>query len=161
MGSSANQSVAAKPVSRANPSNPPQTETFSFYPGVNSPFGDLSTLLTPPPPPPPPPTLKQPIGLQDTIHQNPPPVSQVVLLGNESWTHNNIGAHSSRIPSWALELSNNDATNNISSHNSTAFFSNQDVDLRLFLLQYLVVHFFLIFSFAFLEEEKGLLIIAT
>lgn len=112
-----------------------QTDPFPFYPRANGPFGDLSSLLVappPPPPPPPPPKSKQATVLNNTLTRtNPTTNPQVGLIAKESWgqgsaNHNNLP---STIPPWALEVTNND-NNQISSHHSVAFFSNQDVDLR-------------------------------
>ena len=122
---------------RTSKNIPAQTDPFPFYPRANGPFGDLSSLLVapPPPPPPPPPTLKSGTVLNDSMTRiNPTTLPQVGVLDTESWGQSSANQNTlpSGIPPWALEVSNNDGSNQISSHHSVPFFSNQDVDLRLF-----------------------------
>lgn len=122
-------------ASSTNKIIPVQTDPYPFYPRANGPFGDLSSLCFAPPPPPPPPPILQPTpALNDSITRINS-TTQVGVIGKESWPQSSANKTTlpSGIPPWALEASNNDGSNQISSHHTVAFFPNQDVDLRLFM----------------------------
>lgn len=133
-------SFLASPVKADSPLVPqskpvlPASDPFPFYPGVNSPFGDLASLLIAPPPPPPPPPLMPPPVFQDLPKPEPPPPPPVSLLGQEPWSNSSPVHHPlpSRIPSWSMDESLSDnGNNNITIHHPSAFFPSHDVDLRL------------------------------
>lgn len=132
-------SFLASPVKADSPLVPqskpvlPASDPFPFYPGVNSPFGDLASLLIAPPPPPPPPPLMPPPVFQDLPKPEPPPPPPVSLLGQEPWSNSSPVHHPlpSRIPSWSMDESLSDnGNNNITIHHPSAFFPSHDLDLR-------------------------------
>lgn len=121
---------------------PPVPDTFPYYPGVNGPFGDLTSLLAapPPPPPPPPPPLLPPAVFQDLPRPEPPPMPPLALLAQENWQQSSPVHHPlpARIPSWeqpketsTTVINGGGSNSKLSSHHSPApFFQSQDTDLR-------------------------------
>ena len=150
------ESVPAPPVA--------DVAGYPFYPGADSPFGDLTSLLVAPPPPPPPippppppllpiPRLAPPPIFSDLPRPDPPPRPPASLLGPGPLTHHQQPHPAPRVPSWG-ELAHQPPSNGgndvakISSLHASPYSFSQDVDLRCALIVYFelrqVSFFFLI-----------------